>query len=137
MSGSSRRCGLDTSFVLRLLMGTPAAQAKIAVAALDGLRARGVQGVVCDLVVAEAYFALQYHYEVPKQLALDTLREFLESPEIVASDEILAILAQPNLGRAKPGFVDRVIHAHYRRTASGMLTFEKAAAKLPGVTIPE
>lgn len=123
--------GLDTSFVLRLLTGEPAPLAARASEELDALRAVGKKAVVSDLVVSEAYFALRYHYEVPKQLALDKLLEFLEDAEIVASGESLAVLRRPGLGKAKPGFVDRVIHAQYLRVASGMLTFEKSASKLP------
>ena len=137
MSSASQRVGLDTSFLLRLLIGEPTAQARRAIAALDALRAEGKRGVVNDLVVSEAYFALQHHYAVPKQLDLNTLREFLESPEIEGTGAALEILTQPNLGKAKPGFVDRIIHAQYLQTASGMLTFERAAERLPQVTIPE
>lgn len=132
-----QQVGLDTSFVLRLLTGEPAVQFEKAIAQLDRLRASGKKAAVSDLVISEAYFALHYHYGVPKQLALDKLKEFMESPEIAATGEAAAILQEPGLGRAKPGFVDRLIHAHYHREAAGMLTFEKAAAKLPGVEIPK
>jgi len=136
MSRRSQGVGLDTSIVLRLLIGEPAAQAVTAVAMLNDLRASGKKGVVSDLVVGEAYLALHYHYEVPKQLALDKLREFLGSPEIEPTGQALAILTQPKLGKAKPGFVDRMIHAQYLQMAPGMMTFEKMTAKLPQVTIP-
>jgi predicted nucleic acid-binding protein len=128
--------GLDTSVILRLLVGEPVAQASRAVAELDRMRAQGKQGAVSDLVVSETYFALQYHYDVPKQVALDKLREFLESPEIEPLGEALTILQQSNLAKAKPGFVDRMIHAEYLKKASCMVTFEKASAKLPSVAIP-
>lgn len=133
----SQYIGLDTSFVLRLLLGEPMAQAKIAIAQMDTIRSAGQQAAVCDLVVSEAYFALQYHYEVPKQIAIDRLREFLESPEIFATGEAAYILSQAALGKAKPEFVDRLIHAHYIRETSGMVSFEKAAAKLPNVILPK
>lgn len=132
----SRYVGLDTSFVLRLLVGEPAEQTKKAVAQLNRLRSKGHQAAVCDLVVSEAYFALQSHYEVPKQVALDQLRALLDSPEILATGEARSILSQPSLGNAKLGFVDRMIHAQYLRETSGMVTFEKAATKLPGVLLP-
>jgi len=103
--------------------------------ALDELRASGRLGAVSDMVVSEAYFALQYHYGVPKQLALDKLREFLESPQIESTGQALKVLGHPNLGKASPGFVDRVIYSEYLQKTSGMLTFEKAAAKLPLVTV--
>ena len=136
MSQTSNLIGLDTSFVLRLLVGEPEAQAKRAVAQLDIIRSEGKRCAVSDLVVSETYFALQYHYEVPKQLALDSLKDFLRSPEIVPIGESLAILQQTDLGKSKPGFVDRMIHAEYMREAAMMLSFEKAAGKLPGVSIP-
>jgi predicted nucleic acid-binding protein len=137
MSQRSKRSGLDTSFVLRLLVGNPGKQARLAEAELDRLVSEGMRGAVSDLVVSEVYFALQHHYEVPKQVALDTLRDFLESPEIEPLGSALKVLQQPGLGKANPGFVDRLIHADYLDQASAMLTFEKAAKKLPGVGIPQ
>jgi predicted nucleic acid-binding protein len=110
-------------------------QAKRAVARLDQIRNEGKQCAVTDLVVSETYFALQYHYEVSKQLALDNLKAFLESPEIVPLGVSLTILQQRNLGTSKPGFVDRLIHVEYMRKASIMLSFEKAAGKLPGARV--
>jgi predicted nucleic-acid-binding protein len=136
MSRHPSSIGLDTSFFLRLLLAEPVALAEKAIAKLDEMKVRGEKGAVSDLVVSEAYFALHYHYEVPKQMALNKLREFLQSPEIDAVGHSLEVLAQPRLGSSKPGFVDRLIHAQYLQATSGMLTFEKAAAKLNKVTIP-
>lgn len=126
--------GLDTSFLLRLLVFEPEAQA--AVAELDRMRETGQRGAVSDLVAAETYFALQHHYEVPKQEALNRLRELLEAPEFTCMGEAASILRQPNLSRSKPGFVDRLIHAEYIKHTATMLSFEKAAKRLPGVRIP-
>lgn len=128
--------GLDTSFILRLLVGEPASQFQKAIDLLDTIRAKGKRGAVSDLVVSETYYALQYHYDVPKQTALNTLKAFLESPEIVPLGESLHILEQPHLAKTKPGFVDRMIHAEYLQKASSMATFEKAASKLPDTLIP-
>ena len=91
--------------------------------------------MVGDLVVCEAYFALQHHYDVPKQVALDKLREFLESDEIAAIGESLQVLRIPGLGTARPGFVDRLINAQYLGEKTIMLTFEKSAAKLPHAVV--
>ena len=104
---------------------------------LEALRSVGRRASISDLVVCETYFALQYHYEVPKQLALNKLRVFLESPEIAATGDSFSVLQTPALGRAKPGFVDRVIHAQYLREDAAMLTFEKSAAKLPRAVVIE
>src|SRR5690606_5431018 len=74
--------GLDTSVVLRLLTGEPENQSRTAVVALDEIVTRGGKAAVSDLVVSETYYALQYHYGVPKAEALETLKAFLLSDEI-------------------------------------------------------
>lgn len=133
---SSKRIGADTSFVLRLLIGQPKAQAAAALKEMDHRSAKGESLAISDLVVAETYFALQHHYEVPKQEALDTIKDFLDSPEIVALGVAPTVLAEAKLARTNPGFVDRLIHADYLKQSSGMLSFEKAARKLPQTSVP-
>jgi predicted nucleic-acid-binding protein len=133
---SDKLIGVDTSFVLRLLVGEPKAQAKSAVVELNRLSAEGKQIAVSDLVVAETYFALQHHYKVPKKEALDTLKKFLNAPEVKSLGAASVVLAEPNLSRANPGFVDRLIHANYLSLTAGMLSFEKAAKKLSRTKVP-
>ncbi len=127
--------GLDTSVVLRLLTGEPQKQAQIALAEIQELIGRGVLLIVSDLVVAETYFALQHHYAVPKVEALTLLAHFLGEKGIQPSGMAANVLSVPNLATAKPGFVDRLIHAAYRQSAYEMLSFEKAAGRLSGVRI--
>ncbi len=128
--------GLDTSVVLRLLTGEPKEQARAASVYFEGKVSRGSLPCVSDQVIAEAYFALHYHYEVPKSRALATLGAFVAGGEVVCLGVCGRILRRRNLARAKPGFVDRVIHAQYLDAgADGMATFEKASAKLPGVVL--
>ncbi len=122
--------GLDTSVVLRLLVGEPVAQAERARGFLDELFEAGQRVMVSNLVVSEVYFALQYHYRVPKAEALKALRDFLESTEIEANEATLAVIRTPSLASAKPGFVDRLIHQEYLVSADGMATFEKSAKRL-------
>lgn len=127
--------GLDTSVVLRLLVGEPGAQAAKAHVLLDQLTERNEVALISDLVVSEVYFALQYHYQVPKKEALSVLRDFLNSPEIENDGVALNVLAIPKLESAQPGFVDRIIHEQYRGSVGEMVTFEKAAKKLPDTTV--
>jgi len=54
----------------------------------------------------------------------------LESKHVAPTGYAGEVLAKPGLDKAKPGFVDRMIHAAYARDSTGMLTFEKAAGKL-------
>ena len=127
--------GLDTSVVLRLLVGKPEAQMRAAVALLDERQKGGDPVVVGDLVLAEAYFALQFHYGISKADALAALGQMLSSGEIGAAGQAGQILALPGLAKAKPGFVDRLIHAAYADAGAEMATFEKASGKLANVRV--
>jgi predicted nucleic-acid-binding protein len=125
------RAALDTSVVLRLLIGEPPAQAERAWQLVVEVLAEGGTLCVSDLVVSEAYFALQHHYRVPKGEALAQLRAFLSSGEIESTGCAAAVLATPQLDTAKPGFVDRLIHGGYLRHADAVVSFEKSARRLP------
>ena len=126
--------GLDTSVVVRLLVGAPADQAARAVRFLDDLQRRGDRAAVSDLVVAEAYYALHYHYGVKKADALLALRGMFEDGEILSPGSASEVLATPGLASSKPGFVDRLIHRGYAAAGSRMATFERASVKLGSVT---
>jgi predicted nucleic acid-binding protein len=65
--------GLDTSVVLRLLIGEPRLQMEVARRRIERALVAGEKVVVTDLVVAEAFHALRHHYGVPETVALDRL----------------------------------------------------------------
>ena len=129
--------GLDTSVLLRLLLGVPADQATTALAFVKEARLAGQRVVASDLVVSEAYFALHYHYDVPKPEAITALREVLHSGLVDPADgpAVIEILEETARSSAKPGFVDRLIHAQYERRSATMATFERAAGRLAGTTV--
>jgi predicted nucleic-acid-binding protein len=129
------KAGLDTSVVLRLLLGQPADQTARAVAFLDELSRGGDHAVISDLVAAEAYFALQHHYDVSKQDALLGLRQLFADGEIKPLGAVAEVLATSGLASARPGFVDRLIHGAYADATDEMVTFERAAAKLKSVRV--
>ncbi len=91
--------------------------------------------MVSDLVVAEAYFALQHHYGVSKEAALMGLRQLFADGEIEPLGAVAEVLAVDRLASAKPGFVDRLIHGAYANASDEMATFEKAAGKLKSVRV--
>jgi len=127
--------GIDTSILLRLLVGEPAPEAGAAREFLDEIFAAGDNLAVSDLVVSETYFALQHHYGVPKAKALTFLKMIFESGEITSSDHAAEILKTDRLASASPGFVDRLIHANYEKEFGGMVTFEKKASRLSSVRV--
>ena len=129
------KVGLDTSVVLRLLVGAPKDQWQRAIDLLEALARKGDEPVVSDLVVAETYFALQHHYGVPKNEALQVLRRMFAEGEIVSSGSAAEVLVKSGLATAKLGFVDRMIHSTYKQLGGVMVTFEQSAKKLPSVRV--
>jgi predicted nucleic acid-binding protein len=125
------RIGLDTCVVLRLLTGEPEHLAALAARSVESCLRGGDIVLVSDLVVSEAYFALQCHFGLSKALALEVLAEFLAKSGIRAAGSAQAVLELPQLATARPGLVDRLIHAEYLRVADEMVTCEKSAARLP------
>jgi predicted nucleic acid-binding protein len=121
--------GIDTSVVVRLLVGEPAAQARAARARLERALEEHEKVLVCDIVVAEAYFALHHHYGMPKEEARQLLSDFLTSG-VVEADPLEAVHA---LARHRgAGLVDRLVHARYRSRGAITLTFERKQAALEG-----
>lgn len=139
MAGSDPKgaLGLDTSILIRLLIGLPPAQASAAVDFIKKARMAGRRIVVSDLVISEAYFALHFHYEVPKPEAIGALREAMRSGLIEPADgpAVLGVLEAVARSSSKPGFVDRLIHAQYERLAASLATFERASGRLAGTTV--
>ncbi len=135
MSHDPRTLALDTSVVIRLLVQQPALLYDCAALFLEERLAANASVQVSDLVLAEAYFALQSFYRVSKADALQMLLAFAATPGIEVSPTARAILSQPGLATANPGFVDRLIHGAARGAGQTLVTFEKAARKLPGTLV--
>jgi len=122
--------------VLRLLTGEPEDLAEVAVRFFETQVSKGSLPCVSDQVISEAYFALCYHYKVPKSEAQRVLSGFVNGGEVICLGVTGEVLKQLNLARTKPGFVDRVIHGQYLEAgAPSVATFEKASARLPGVAV--
>jgi predicted nucleic-acid-binding protein len=127
---------MDTSVVIRLLIGEPARQARIALEWLRKAKASGVRPVVSDLVISEVYFALQHHFGVSKAKALHHIQLLLNSGDVAVDGVAAKVLTKPGLATAKPGFVDRLIHEQYLQSgATSMVTFEKASNALKHVEV--
>ena len=131
------RYSLDTSFLVRLLTGDPVPQFHLAAGFLEKCKREECVAEVLDLVLAEAYFALQYHYGFPKKAALKSLHQFSEQPIVAVSKHALEILSLPGLSSANPGFVDLLIHGFSMARNRKLVTFEKKARRLEGAIILE
>jgi len=135
MTPSKPRAGVDSSVLMRLLTGTPQTPFEQAIAHVAETDTLDQCLLVSNLVVAEAYFACQHHYAMPKQDVLNGLCALLSKPVFAVEPGLIPLLGQVGLARAKPGFIDRLIHLEYSKAGTGLVSFEKSAAKLPGTEI--
>jgi predicted nucleic acid-binding protein len=121
--------GLDTSVVLRLLVGKPVAQARVARERVQAAHERGESILVTDLAIAEAYFALHYHYGIPKTEARARLLAMATSRVVTLSPAEAVWALEPSTG---PGLVDRLIHARHRAAGAASWTFDRQMGTLEG-----
>jgi predicted nucleic-acid-binding protein len=122
--------GLDTSALVRVLVGEPKElSAKVQARLVKAFHQREAV-IVSDLVLAEANYALKYHYghesrEIRKAM-LAMLTSGLVRPE--PGSAALWVLQQASGGQA--GFVDRLICHRYEADELVTLTVDKAQSKL-------
>ncbi len=128
---------LDTSVLVRILSGQPQPLAADVIRAVYERQQDGDVFRVSNLVLSEAYYALQHHYGVEKKAVLTALRVLSETRGFSFSSEAKSALALPNLDRASPGFVDRLIHGEQHAEGIAVFSCEKSFRKLPdAVVIP-
>ena len=127
--------GLDTSVVLRLLIGEPRAQMEVARRRIERALIVGDKVVVTDLVVAEAFHALRHHYGVPEALALGRLRDFLVSDVLHVDPAGTGEILRPGATR-EAGVVDRLIAARHRALGATTVTFDCRRRAVPSSPPP-
>lgn len=125
--------GLDTSVLVRLLVGEPANQALAAQRAIENEPRGSV--AVSDLVIGESYFALRHHYQVPHGRAIAALRALIADHRIRCTGVAGRVLASMPEREAGAGVMDRLIHGAYSADGMVLLTFDRAAARLPGAEL--
>ncbi len=126
-----RAVGLDTSVVLRLVVGEPEKQADAAQVYLNHCYLDDIQVFISDIVVGETYHALIYHYEINKSEAIEALLKLLTSPMISTTGHAVSILSEYRGTGA--GLMDRLIRMNFLEQAHEVITFDKNFAKLPNV----
>ena len=125
-----RRCGIDTSILIRLATGDPAPEFDRVVAALTHLvEVEHVALFASLMVISEAYVALQHHYAISKPDAKAALRSVLTSGLVAPSggDAVLEALAS----RRGCGLLDRLIVLQYGSDELSTLTLDRKMAALP------
>ena len=129
----TRRCGIDTSILVRLSTGEPAQDFDHVVAALTHMvEVEHTPLFASHMVIGEAYIALQHHYTVGKPDAKAALRSVLTSGLVAPSggDAVLEALAS----QRGCGLLDRLIALQYSADELSTLTLDRKMAALPNVS---
>ena len=127
--------GMDTSYLLRLLTGQPKELAEKALARYQEAVGRGDSFSVSDMVVTEAYYALQHHYGKSKEESIEALKGVSEDDSIAFSAGFESVIRLSNLAKASPGFLDRVLSADYRSRGQITISCEKSFRRLPDAEV--
>lgn len=122
--------GLDTSALLRLLVGEPEAIARKVNDRLASLIDSGHKIRVSDLVLSEAYYALQTHYGLTKDQAIASLASLRAVAGFSLSDTALHVFETPRPGHASPSFVGRLVIEGYGATDETTISCEKSFGRL-------
>ena len=128
----TQRFGIDTSILVRLLTGEPAADFEYCVAKLSELVQESAAEIFAsNQVIGEAYIAVQHHYGVTRDDArsgiLDVIRSGLVAP-LNGHTVIEALEASSG-----PGLFDRLIADDYRRAGLETLTLDRRMSRLQQV----
>ena len=129
----TRRYGIDTSILVRLLTKDPEGEFVRCVEALRALvEDQGTEVFASNQVIGEAYVAVQHHYRVSKDDARASLLNTLRSG-IVAPLNGLAVFAALE-ATGGPGLFDRLIADGYSKVGLDTLTLDRRMASLDGVS---
>ncbi len=85
---------------------------------------------ISDIAAFEAYYALQQFYGMTKGEVLRHLRRLSLTQGFKFSPIATAVLETPNLEKANPGFIDRILSEEYRSRGLTTLSCEKSFHKL-------
>ena len=128
----TRRYGIDTSVLVRLLTGLPASEYERCERELIALvEGDGAEVFASNQVIGEAFVAVQHHYGFDGADARLGLLSVLTSGLVAPLNGRSVIVALETSGGA--GLFDRLIADEYSRAGLQILTLDRQMATLPGV----
>ena len=128
------RYGIDTSILVRLLTGRPEDTYLACRSALQRLiEDRGVRIFASNMVIGEAYVAVQHHYGVTKEDARDGLLKVLQSGLVSPLHGRSVLTAVTS--RSGAGLLDRLIADDYQRAELVTFTLDRRMSRLPATEL--
>ena len=129
----TRRYGIDTSVLVRLLTGTPPDAYSRCVERLRALVVSGAEIFASNQVIGETFVAVQHHYGVSAADARSELSKALRSGLVAPlnGQAVIAALEAPG----DPGLFDRLIADDYSRADLQVLTLDRKMVHLPAAQL--
>ena len=124
----TRRFGIDTSILVRLITGDPEAGFRDCVRRIGALIDEGHEVFASNQAIGEAYVAVQHHYGISKTDARSALHAALRSGLVAPLNGRTAIAALEASDGA--GLLDRLIADDYARADLETLTLDRKTARL-------
>lgn len=128
--------GLDTSVLVRYLVGTPPAQARRAAALIDGEEEVGVSSVA----LAECAHVLRTQYGVPQREILDSLIGLVQRANVrvvdLRTDVLLGVLVRARQLPGRPIPDALIVAASLAADALPLATFDRDQARY-GIALRE
>lgn len=122
--------GIDTSVLVRLLTGEPVETAQAVKSRLVDAFKRDEVVIASDVVIAEGYYALKYHYQCEPAAIRSSLTAMLTSGLVKPEPGSAVLDVLQAKGTGKSGFVDRLMQARYDQAGLITLTVDKAQSRL-------
>lgn len=129
----TRRYGIDTSVLVRLLTGTPPDAYSRCVERLLALVGSGAEIFASNQVIGETFVAVQHHYGVSAADARSELSKALRSGLVAPLNGRTVIAALEATGG--PGLFDLLIADDYARADLHVLTLDRKMASLPAAQL--
>ena len=126
----TRRFGIDTSVLVRLVTGDPADLYAYCVDELSKLVGRGDEVLASNQVIGEAYVAIQHHYGIDKGAVRAELRRTLRSGFVAPMNGRTVIELLGASGGA--GVIDRLIADDYTQRDLQVLTLDQRMTSIRG-----
>lgn len=127
----TRRYGIDTSVLVRLVTGMPPDAYSRCVERLHALVGSGAEIFASNQVIGEAFVAVQHHYGVSAADARSELSKALRSGLVAPLNGRAVVEALEATGG--PGLFDRLIVDEYTRAGMEVLTLDRKMTALPEV----
>ena len=127
--------GLDTNVLLRYLLADEPEQHAAATALIEDRLTPEAPGLIHPVALCEVVWALGQVYKVPKADIIGALRLLLRVRSLRVLDAAHVREALVLYEAHGVDFADAYLQAAYQGEGTGLVTFDRAAARLPGAAL--